>query len=50
MESRESNTSEPASKMVVRLRVVNEKTMEGQREIIRDNNCKVVYAMQMEKL
>jgi len=45
----ESNASQPAVKMIVRLRMVNNKTMEGQREIIREGNCKIVYAMQMTK-
>jgi hypothetical protein len=35
--------------MVVRLQVINDKTIEGQREIIRDDNCKIVYALQMNK-
>lgn len=38
------------TRMVVRLHVVNEKTIEGHREIIRDDECKIVYALQMNKL
>ena len=37
------------TRMVVRLQVINDKTIEGQREIIRDDNCKIVYALQMNK-
>jgi hypothetical protein len=40
--------SQPLTTMVVRLRLTNINTMEGQREIIRDN-CKVTYALQMVK-
>jgi hypothetical protein len=36
------------TRMEVRLRLINAMSMEGQREIIRDN-CKVVYALQMSK-
>jgi hypothetical protein len=41
--------SQPAAKMVVRLRVTSNNTMEGQREILREGNCRIVYAMQMTK-
>jgi hypothetical protein len=41
--------SEPATKMVVRLSIKDEKTIEGQREITRDNDCKIVYALEMGK-
>ena len=36
-------------RMVVRLRLLNARTMEGQREIIRENDCKIVYALRMDK-
>ena len=39
----------PASKMVVRLRRVNETTLEGEREIVRENQCKIVYALKLDK-
>lgn len=35
--------------MVVRLRIVDKAHLEGEREIARENNCKVVYAVQFEK-
>jgi hypothetical protein len=38
------------TKMVVRLRLVDNFRLEGEREIIRDNNCKVVYTLLAEKL
>jgi hypothetical protein len=28
---------------------LNNRTMEGQREIIREENCKIIYAVQMNK-
>jgi hypothetical protein len=49
IDDRQSTVSQPAAKMVVRLHMVNEITMEGQREITRDNDCKVIYALHMEK-
>ena len=42
-------TGQPAAKMVVRLHIVNEKKLEGQREIVRENACKVIYTMEMDK-
>lgn len=36
-------------RMVVKLRLLNPRTMEGQREIIRENDCKIVYALRMDK-
>jgi hypothetical protein len=41
--------SHPTAKMTVRLRLLNNRTMEGQREIIREENCKIIYAVQMNK-
>jgi hypothetical protein len=38
-----------STSMIVRLRLINDNRIEGQREIVRDNNCKVVYSLQMEK-
>jgi hypothetical protein len=38
------------TKMIVRLQTVDETHMEGQREIVRDNDCRIVYAVKMEKL
>lgn len=39
---------QPATKMIVRLRLIDSTSMDGKREIIR-NNCKVIYDLQMEK-
>ncbi len=41
--------SEPAIKMVVRLTLVSERRMEGSREIVRENVCKTVFTIQMDK-
>lgn len=46
----EHTSLQPATRMVVRLRIVKEKSMEGQREIIRENDCKIIYDLKMEKL
>jgi hypothetical protein len=48
IEGQQGNVSQSATKMIVRLRLINRTTMDGQREIIR-NNCKVIYDLQMEK-
>lgn len=39
----------PVTRMIVRLRKVGPSTMEGQREIIREGECKIIYALQMVK-
>jgi len=41
--------TEATSRMTVRLRLVDETHMDGQREIVRDKDCKIVYALQLEK-
>lgn len=41
--------SAPATKMLVRLTLLNESTLEGQREIVRSGDCKIVYALQLSK-
>jgi hypothetical protein len=38
-----------STNMIVRLRLVTSNRMEGQREIVRENNCKVVYSLQLDK-
>ena len=38
-----------STNMLVRLRLISSNRMEGQREIVRENNCKVIYSLQMEK-
>jgi hypothetical protein len=45
----EQTLDQPAAKMVARLHIVNPKRMEGQREITRENGCKVIYTMEMNK-
>ena len=45
----EKTSDQPAAKMVVRLHIVNENKLEGQREIVRENSCKVIYTMEMDK-
>lgn len=37
------------TKMLVRLTLSNETSMEGQREIIRAGNCKIIYSLQLNK-
>lgn len=38
------------TKMIVRLQTVDETHLEGEREIVRENECRIVYAVKMEKL
>lgn len=38
------------TRMVVRLRMSGKKTIEGEREIIREKQCKIVYSLRMDKL
>ena len=45
----EQNANQPPAKMVVRLHIVNATKMEGQREITRRNDCKIIYTMEMNK-
>jgi hypothetical protein len=49
IEHRGNNSLVYDTRMVVRLRINNNKTIEGQREIIRENDCKIIYALQMDK-
>jgi hypothetical protein len=48
VEGPHANVSQSATKMIVRLRLINSTAMDGKREIIR-NNCKVIYDLKMEK-
>lgn len=48
VENRDSTASGLSTKMVVRLTIVDETHLDGQREITRQN-CKVIYSLQMEK-
>lgn len=41
--------NQPAAKMMVRLHRVDDTRLEGQREIIRENDCRIVYALQLQK-
>jgi hypothetical protein len=44
------NTAEaPATKLLVDLTVKNAKLMEGKREIVRENDCKIVYDLQLSR-
>jgi hypothetical protein len=47
---RPAQGSQPEIKMTVRLRVMNGSLADGQREIQRENECKVIYALQLEKV
>lgn len=49
VEERSGAPAQPATRMIVRLRLVNSSTMEGQREIVREGECKIIYALQMNK-
>jgi hypothetical protein len=45
----EQAQGQPPAKMVARLHSVNAKRMEGQREITREKDCKIIYTMEMTK-
>lgn len=40
---------EPAASLTVRLNVVSQGSMEGDREIVRQNGCRIVYRIQMNQ-
>lgn len=48
-ESVELSPNSPATNMVVRLTLLNENTMEGQREIIRSGDCRIIYSLELNK-
>lgn len=50
VENREATAAQPAARMIVRLRLVSDRLMEGEREIARADDCKIIYALQMNKL
>lgn len=50
VENREAAADQPAAHMIVRLRMISGKLMEGEREIVRADDCKIIYALQMNKL
>ncbi len=49
VEMRESTDDQPATRMVVRLRLSSETQMEGQREIERIGQCKIIYETMLNK-
>lgn len=49
VEERLNDNKAPSSKIVVRLRIIDDTHLEGQREILRENDCRVVYALQVQK-
>lgn len=49
-EERVSTSSTEPAQMAVRLKPISNNRMEGQREIIRENNCRIIYALQLEAL
>jgi hypothetical protein len=49
IETRENAPNQPATRMVVRLRLAKENVMEGQREIERIEECKIIYDVVMNK-
>jgi hypothetical protein len=44
-----NSSSEPATRLSIRLTLTNDNTMEGQREIVRENDCRIVYSLQLDK-
>jgi hypothetical protein len=48
-ENVEHSSAHPSTRMLVRLTLLNETSMEGEREIIRAGNCRIVYALQLAK-
>ncbi|KAA5543968.1 hypothetical protein [Adhaeribacter rhizoryzae] len=48
-ENVELTAASPATKMVVRLTLLNPTTLVGQREIIRAGDCRIVYDLQLNK-
>jgi hypothetical protein len=49
VEARENATTQPPTRMVVRLRLSKENVLEGQREIERVGECKIIYGIIMNK-
>jgi hypothetical protein len=49
IEDRQISPSQPATRMVARLRVTSDIKMEGSREILREGDCKIIYSMEMTK-
>jgi hypothetical protein len=49
VEDAQVSPSQPATRMVARLRITSDNKMEGQREILREGDCKIIYSMDMTK-
>lgn len=46
----EKTTAQPSqARMIIRLRPVDETHLDGQREIVREKDCRVLYALQLQK-
>lgn len=50
IEHKDSASMTYDTRMVVRLRMIDKNIIEGQREIIRKNDCKILYSLRMDKL
>jgi len=50
VEDREGTTDEPATKISIRLQLKGDTSMQGEREIEKENGCRIVYSIQMNKL
>ncbi len=48
-EDRQNTTAPSSSRMIVRLRITGPDNMEGQREIIQEGNCKIIYSVQLTR-
>jgi hypothetical protein len=49
VEERAGAENQRSSKMIIRLRIIDDTHMDGQREIVRENDCRVVYTLQLQK-
>jgi hypothetical protein len=49
-ERRDSTRASSDVRMKIRLQLSDSSSMSGDREIVQDNNCKVVYALQLKKI
>lgn len=49
LEHKDTTSRTADTRIVVRLNLKDPRTLEGTREIIRENDCRIVYAMRMEK-
>lgn len=44
-----NSAATPATTMSVRLNIVDATTLEGQREIVRENDCRILYSLQLSR-